>query len=584
MSAPGSDVKTPEGYFPTLAAAASVASLAALASYFYTGDPDIYWHMATARAAIAARSLLPVDPFSFSVAGTPWHHKDLLAETIFYFGFVKLGYAWFATLKFLAILSVASLLGASVPRASRGPLLLVAMAGLLVQSFLFIEQPALFSIVLFAATLAIEEAAWERSADPPRLGPVLGAWVALNFAWTWLHRFSVLGHAMIFAWAALLLASRWASAHPAGRLLFGPRAPARSLKVAALAAIASPLVALANPSGIYALSSGSTMAAHPELRQQFWEWKRAGLAELWSAFPVALVVTAAAALWMAARLAVALRRRDEECPVRAWHLLLGVTLTAMTLDSVRWLPYLAMVSLAVVARLLGPEVLAVPPSRRAVLLPLLGLAMVAWYGFARREVPYALGEDPGFAPRGAVAFARKHGLAGPIANTFDLGGYLLWTDPDAKVLVDGRNELVYPPDFVVRCLLAEHDAPTFAAMRAADGVTWALGVNTPEQPGFAFLASDPLWSMVYWSDTAAVYVRRDAHPELEALRYRFVDPYDPVRSVLGALRTAASPETTAAIGREVHRMLVASPASPRALIAQALYNEAPARAFSAAHH
>jgi hypothetical protein len=90
--------------------------------------------------------------------------------------------------------------------------------------------------------------------------------------------------------------------------------------------------------------------------------------------------------------------------------------------------------------------------------------------------------------------------------------------------------------------------------------------------------------MVYWSDTAAVYVRRDAHPELEALRYRFVDPYDPVRSVLGALRTAASPETTAAIGREVHRMLVASPASPRALIAQALYNEAPARAFSAAHH
>ena len=77
------------------------------------------------------------------------------------------------------------------------------MAGLLVQSFLFIEQPALFSIVLFAATLAIEEAAWERSADPPRLGPALGAWVALNFAWTWLHRFSVLGHAMIFAWAAL---------------------------------------------------------------------------------------------------------------------------------------------------------------------------------------------------------------------------------------------------------------------------------------------------------------------------------------------------------------------------------------------
>jgi len=556
-------------------AVASVIALSALASVFYTGDPDICWHMHTVRVALATRSVLATDPFSYSMAGVPWHYKDWVAEAVLYLGFARLGYAWFVAVKLSAALAVAALLHASVPRASRGPLVLVVVAGLVVQSFSFIEQPAVFSIVMFAASLAIEQRAWERSRDVPKLARVLGAWVGLNLAWTWLHRFSLLGHAMLVAWAGLLMASRWAASRPAGRLLLGPRAAGRNIALAAAAALASPVVALANPSGAYALSSGSTMAAHPELRAQFWEWKSVSLAELWGAFPVALVVVVVAAAWMAARFGRALARAEDESPVRAWHILLAAALAALTVDSVRWLPYLAMVAIATCARLLGEAQRRVAPALESILAPLAALSMIAWYALERRGVPYAIGDDPAFAPTGAVAFAREHGLRGRVANAFDLGGYLLWSDPDVRVLVDGRSELVYPPWFVARCLLAEHDAGTFMAMRADDAASWAFAVNTPGKPGFGFLAQSAAWSMVYWSETAAIYVRRDAHPELESLRFRFVDPQAPALSVVAATRRAASdPETIAAIGSEVQRMLRESPDGVRALTSEALYDDA----------
>jgi hypothetical protein len=539
----------------TIVTGAALTALAALASFVYTSDADVYWHMATAREALATHGLVPRDPFSFSVAGVPWHHKDLLAECVLYLGFAKLGYAWFFALKFSAVVAVTGFLATSVPKPRRSAMVVVVVAGLAVQSFLFIEQPALFSLVLFAATMALEERA---SARP---GPrILARWVGLNVLWTWLHRFSLLGHGMLVLWAMLLTLER--------------RGSARARRWAWIAAIASPAIALANPSGVHALASGSTMAAHPELRQQFFEWKRVGPGEMWGAFPVAMVLVGAAAVWAVASTA-ATRRRGAPGVVRTWHLAVLIGLAAMTFDSIRWMPYLALTALAIFARLFAEALVVVPPARQAVLLPALALALVGWCGFARRNVPYAIGEDPAWSPRGAVAFARAHGLSGPVANTFDLGGYLIWSDPAAKVLVDGRNELVYAPAFVVRCVRAEHDPATFYAMRAEDGVSWALAVDTPGHEGYAFLADDPRWTMVYWSETAAVYVRLDAHQELVAAGFRFVDPRSPTLSVYTAIRRMrAVPAAMDAIGVEVQRMLDASPDSVRALMTAAVYEDA----------
>jgi hypothetical protein len=566
---------TARGAIIYAAAAGSMAALAILASVSPTSDPDVYWHMHTARTALSLRSALPTDPFSYSMAGAPWHHKDWLAEGILYLGFAALGYAWFAALKAAAALATPLLLHASVARAWRAPWLLVGVAGATVNSFWFIEQPAVFSIVLFASVLALEERAWQAARGEGWIGGVLGAWVAVNVAWTWLHRFSLLGHGLLVVFAGLLVASRL-SGRPAAAALLGPPAPPRAVRSACLAAVAGPLFALANPGGAHALFGGFTMALHPELRAEFWEWKGAGLVELWTAFPVAVVACGTAALWGVARVARAVLLRERASPVRAVHVLLAAGLGAMTASSVRWMPYLAMLAIALLARLVGEALdRALPARLDAIASVAAGAIAVAGFAYQRRQTPYVVGEDPVFAPRGAVAFARDHGLDGRVANGFDLGGYLLWSDPDVRVLVDGRNELVYPPALVVRCLRAEHDASTFAAMRAADGVSWAMGVNAPGRPGFGFLAADPAWAMVYWSETAAVYVRRDAHAELAPLFFRYVEPRDIAGSVLRAVRGAAADARAAtAIGREVARMREASPDSGRALLAEVVYDDA----------
>jgi hypothetical protein len=168
-----------------------------------------------------------------------------------------------------------------------------------------------------------------------------------------------------------------------------------------------------------------------------------------------------------------------------------------------------------------------------------------------------------------VDFAAAQGLGGRVANALDFGGYLLWTSPKSmRVLVDGRRDLAYDPAFVRRALQSEHDSTIFSAMRAEDGITWALASNAPGQTGDAFLARDPSWALVYWSEPAAVYVRREAHSDLSSLMYRYVDPSNVPLSIARAV--AQSRGDTSILGGilgEVRRMLDASPDSLRANVA-----------------
>ncbi len=160
-----------------------------------------------------------------------------------------------------------------------------------------------------------------------------------------------------------------------------------------------------------------------------------------------------------------------------------------------------------------------------------------------------------------------------VANDFDFGGYLihgLW--PETRVLVDGRNDTLYPAAFVKRCFEAEQDPAVFASMRREDGATWVVARNQPGASSHLYLAGDPEWAMVYWSEPAVVWVRRTAWPGLEPQRFRFVSPVAVDASVFEAVkRSGGDAATLAAIEREVHRLLEASPTSVRANVAQVVF-------------
>jgi hypothetical protein len=558
----------------------AVLALAALDSLGKTYDPDVYWHLLTAKTALAAGSSLPRDMFSYSFDGGEWAYKDLVADVVLYAGFARFGYAWFAALKAGVVLAVAGATYVALPPRVRGgsALAWLLSVGLVVDAFWLTPRPHLFSFAIFVWVLALLDRARRVVGEAGKgsaraITSAFAPIVALDVAWTCLHRFAILGYLALFAFAAFLGCARVAQRWPVGRALFGP-APSRRFAWAAFGvAVVTPVVAVLNPAGLASFTTSIKWAAHPEVHAVITEWTRVRPLDLARAFPAGaalVMMTQGAVAW---RIARAVRAREEDPPVTLWHAAIVFTLFAMTLASVRWVPYVALASGLVLACVVADVIAGASrpvPRGASVLVALVVLVLLR---VRQEDAPLALGEDPAWTPRGAVEYAQSHGLRGRVANCLELGGYLLWRSwPDVSVLVDGRNDQVYPPQFVVRTILSEHDAPTFAAMRTDDGATWALGANTPEQVVFGFLARDPAWALAYWSDTAAVYVRRDAHPTLTGELYRFVDPFDVPASIGAAVaRSHGDRATLDAILGDVRRMLDASPESVRANLALATF-------------
>jgi hypothetical protein len=545
-----------------------------------TYDWDLWWHLRTGAVALEQRSTLPVDPFSYSHAGAAWPYKDLAADVVLAAGFARLGFWFLGLMRVLALgLLVRGLWGA-MRRHERHGIPLVLGAAAIVAAVGVDERPNQLSYVAFVALLALLDAARARlSAGGVRaVARVLGPPVVLVWAWGWVHRGAVLGPVVLAGFAAWLTLSR-----ALGRTRLAPlleRAPGPAVIAGAwLAAAAAAAALVLNPSGTGLWRTALAVTGSAAFRQQISNWQRLGVAELWRAFPATLVVGAVVVVALVARLWRAQRRGEADAAVSLWHLgLLGVAAAAVA-DSVRWVPYLGLAAIACGVRL-GAEALAGAGRGGARPLPrglgglaaAVGVAVVA----LTRPFPYELGERADRFPAGAVAFARGQGLRGPVANAFDFGGYLihgLW--PDAKVLVDGRNDTVYPPAFVSRCFRAEWDPEAFAAMRREDGATWVVARNQPGDSSHRYLAADPEWAMVYWSEPAVVWVRRAAWPGLDAHVFRFVSPAAVDASVFGAVqRSGGDVATLAAVEREVQRLVAASPTSVRAHVAQVVYYHA----------
>jgi hypothetical protein len=132
-------------------------------------------------------------------------------------------------------------------------------------------------------------------------------------------------------------------------------------------------------------------------------------------------------------------------------------------------------------------------------------------------------------PRGAVAVARNVGLGGPLFNSNNIGGHLIWElYPQARVFQDSRLQ-AYP---------AQHFRDVMDAYRSQERwdtlvarVDWAmLSVPRPNELSGAgrFPARD--WATVYWDEASEILVRRNgAFANLTAdYEYRMLRPgFDP---------------------------------------------------------
>jgi hypothetical protein len=456
-------------------------------------DTDFWWHLKTGQY-IAQHHTLPVpDPFAYTTPTAAAYPGEAQVRHF------NLTHEWLSQLMMYAVYSLTGFPGIILMRA----ILLTAVCG--VAGFLAARLSRKFYAGI-AAACAAATVLTAFAADRPGVVSFLG--VAVFICLLELRR---------GWWALPPLALLWANCHggfPLGWLVlaaycvesllpFRGAQPSDRKRLWLMSALAIAVSGI-NPNGFGVISTILAYRRSP-LTASLIEWQPP---KLWGE-PYGFDL-----LLYAAVLVLALSWRK----VRPAHWLLFAAFAAASLAAFRNTPLIAFLAPVLIAayfpfRIAIPAVLEWAP-------PLLAAAALI-AGFAQGRF-LQLRVAQWTLPAGAADYLLEHHIAGPIFNTYEQGGYLIWRLwPQDRVFIDGRSlsEAVYRDyrqilyndgsisDQVAgpRDDLLKHYGVQAVVMNTMDYVTGAmypLGLALANPTG-----TD--WQMVYDDPQAVVFLR---HP------------------------------------------------------------------------
>ena len=449
-------------------------------------DPDIWWHLRTGQWIVAHGHVPIEEPFSMFGAGKPWIAYSWLFEVLVYglyrnFGLTGL-VAFTVTMSLVIGLTIHVLVRrARLPFVAEVLLLAVIFASL---KPLLSPRPWLFTILFTGIELLLISSlrhSW-------KLLPAL--LLSLVFVlWANLHIQFVYGLAIPAFLTVESMVHRFAKSGL-------PQTDSKALSAMhSLLLLGSCLAAtLVNPYHYrvylaileYAMQSGAFQnisELHPMFFRSLADWLVLSLTltgafvlgwqRRWNVFYLALFVTAACFAFRA--------RRD------VW--------------------FMALVVAAIVGEFarttMSSEYFDFTKERiAAVILSLL----LSLYGLSRFR---AVSEDSLASavelhfPAQAVKFIRSNQLAGPIYNSLDWGGYLIWSLPEFPVAMDGRTNL-HGDERTARSLATWNGS--IAWDKDPELLRARLIIAQKGKPLTHLIRDDSRYRLVYEDDTAAVFV------------------------------------------------------------------------------
>jgi hypothetical protein len=388
-------------------------------------DPDLWGHTLFGGDIVAERSIPSQDPYSFT-SDIPWVNHEWLSEVAMYIAYATLGGTGLIILKVATVLLALVVVGLTLRfERVRPPVrdLLIAIAAVASVQQANAVRPQIFSILLFACTLAVMVRAERRQER-------MLVWLPLIFAvWVNFHGGWIVGAGIVGLWALV-------------RLIQAPRE--RTAQLALGAAILSVLATLVNPYGwgMWRFLLTTVRVNRAEIAD--WQpiyYMGPGIYLTW----LAVVVLAIAAVW---------RSRDRPERSRA---VVVLVLIAGSFRVNRLLTFLALATVTLLApqfqqafgRVRQARATPRPAASTGPLAIAAFVSLVVLIGGLGAALNNArcVRMDPERVPEAAVTEALVRQPPGERMLTwFDWGEYAIWyLSPRVKVSLDGRRETVYRP-------------------------------------------------------------------------------------------------------------------------------------------
>ncbi|MCX6340050.1 MAG: hypothetical protein NTX71_09060 [Candidatus Aureabacteria bacterium] len=457
-------------------------------------DPDLWGHIRFGSDIIEKGQIPRSDTYSYTAYGKPWINHEWAAEVIFACLFKHLGSRGIIALRLISLI----ILGVLIRHLQKGILCgvewqtIIAWLVISTISYGLCFRPQLFSYFFFTLLVLL-------LLRKPRGYKALT--VAIFLIWANTHGGFLIGL------GALALYSLFACAGALSKRL--PREAARTLLFFA-AALA---VTLINPYGIglwsFLYSSVST-GRHYLLE--------------WASVPAGgLSFTDFKALGAIVVLSAIMSRK----PWNGWLLSLTLVCALASLRHNRHMPFFAIAAAfflpehldGMMARLRNPfgEFTQREHHPLAPLYIGISLCILAAIPAYRGRSAYSLRVPADQYPVAAVRWMKEHQLRGNCAVFFNWGEYLIWHLRDTlKVSIDGRYETVYPEEVIddnFGCFFAR---PGWRNL--IDRYPTEMILVHPLNPVTPFLEGLSEWALVFKSETASLFVKKQKFPSLASQR------------------------------------------------------------------
>lgn len=494
-------------------------------------DTDAWQHLSFGRLIWELKGLPATEPFQYTMTGQAFYYTSWLFALIYYLAYLTFDVYGVILLKATTVTVAFYILfrDSLLHYKNHITTIIIMTVVVLISRHRFVERPDTFLMVFLPFTIfSLNAFVYENK-------KYLYVLPFIHLLWANSHSSINL---MLIPFLSFIAGGLLQQYLNKKGMRFSNTPSASQLKLILVIFTISFAVSLLNPNFIEQYTWGAKILATPWFKQ----WITEALAPTWKTNKWPYIIVVAVAVSFILNWLVAYRSREKEFAPLI-HFIMAIPFIILAFTAVRFIFLLAFIAGPVLARNLSASLYNVKWGniflrRSASLMAAVWIVVFAPLTilnikpFGDIGKTFGFGIDYKMTPEGALMYMDRKDIVGRVFNTFDWGSYIIWRDfPKRTIFIDPRGYL--PPDLLGKIVLALYKPSVLDDLEGRYGFEAILTkypavTSNTMGTGRDDMLSNPKWALVYWDDTALLYLKRGGRYDLiiKEDEYSFVKPSD----------------------------------------------------------